>query len=298
MFYMNSVKKSYYYCLTAKYIACLKLFRKCKYSPFCEPYEICQPLLFVSSAWCFLESAYAYVGVSKSSQACKTIIALVQWIELNSAYHLVAITAIRYISITKPLKYHIWLTERNTMFCIIIIWISTCVIPTSFYASTAADTQLGLCRFEAVYPPQNALFLCFGTMVIPGVIMVTLYFFIIRIARKQARQIIAIEKSLGIANGKCSIFRREMKSAMAVSLLVGWFVIAWSPLLIYIIYSTVCKCESNLYVRTTCRLIVYTNYAVNVFIYSGRMKEFRKCVGKDFWCLCDKVKGLSIELSK
>lgn len=65
----------------------------------------------------------------------------------------------------------------------------------------------------------------------------------------QVRQIITIEMSLGIGTGKFNMFRREMKSAMAVSLLVGWFVVAWSPLAVYIIYSTVCKCESNLYVR-------------------------------------------------
>ncbi|XP_069125546.1 bombesin receptor subtype-3-like [Argopecten irradians] len=142
------------------------------------------------------------------------------------------------------------------------------------------------CRYELIFTETQSLVLTFLSGVIPLSIMVVLYSIIARIARKHIRDIGACCGSDFLKTGKHHVFRREMRSTLTVSLLVGYFAFVWIPHCIYIVYSSACQCYISPYIRLSSRMLVYTNNAINIFIYAGRIHLFRKLAVKDVKQCC------------
>nr|ADF87940.1 G protein-coupled receptor [Azumapecten farreri] len=223
-----------------------------------------------------------------ASQAgvCVGLITAIQWIEMNSAYHLVAITVNRYIAIVRPLKYHVYLTSRTVIVTLCTIWLTTLATSTAIY-STGDHEGRGkaeACRYELLFTETQSIALAVLSGVVPLSVMVVLYTIIARIARKHIRDIAACCGSESL--GKQHVLRREMRSTLTVSILVGYFAFAWLPHCFYLIYSITCQCRISPYIRLSSRILVYTNNAINIFIYAGRIHLFRKFAVNDIKQLC------------
>ncbi|XP_060076098.1 adrenocorticotropic hormone receptor-like [Ylistrum balloti] len=218
---------------------------------------------------------------------CEGLITTVQWLEMNSAYHLVAITINRYIAIVKPLQYHVYLTCRRAAVVICTIWITTLVTSAAIYSTTNRDNkEAKVCRYELIFTEAQSIILTIFSGVIPISVMVVLYTIIARIARKHIRDIAACCGADFLKLGKHHVFRREMRSTLTVSLLVGYFAFVWVPHCTYIVYSVACQCYISPYIRLSTRMLVYTNNAINIFIYAGRIHLFRKLAMKDIKQCC------------
>ncbi|KAL3882093.1 hypothetical protein ACJMK2_028464 [Sinanodonta woodiana] len=77
-------------------------------------------------------------------------------------------------------------------------------------------------------------------------------------------------------NGNQNVFKREIKSTIMVSILLGFFTLSWLPVIVYFFVSVSCNgCYINHYIRASVRILLYLNSAVNVFIYAGRLSDFR-----------------------
>ncbi|KAK3596938.1 hypothetical protein CHS0354_002505 [Potamilus streckersoni] len=97
-------------------------------------------------------------------------------------------------------------------------------------------------------------------------------------------------------NRNQNVFKREIKSTVMVSILLGFYTLSWLPVIIYFFVSVSCNgCHINHYIRASVRILLYLNSAVNVFIYAGRLSDFRIFFLR-YWRRC--CKGLNREHRK
>ncbi|OWF53320.1 Dopamine D2-like receptor [Mizuhopecten yessoensis] len=147
---------------------------------------------------------------------CEGLITAIQWIEMNSAYHLVAITVNRYIAIVRPLKYHVYLNSRRVIVTLCAIWLTTLATSTAIYSpgDYVGQDKAKACRYELVFTETQSIVMAVLSGVIPLSVMVVLYTIIARIARKHIRDIAASCGSDSLRLGKQHVLRREMRSTL------------------------------------------------------------------------------------
>ncbi|KAL5012132.1 hypothetical protein ScPMuIL_010683 [Solemya velum] len=185
----------------------------------------------------------------------------------SSSFHLVAITVTRYIYIVKHYKQYELVTHRRMLVGIAITWVLAIVITLPMYIVEQPGNYSNICRFELVYSPSHTWTFFSVQFVVPMTIMVALYLRIIYAVKTRT-----IDSMRRTANNSTAF--------VMVTMLLGWFTISYIPLSIYLIIAVKVQ-NINKYVRATVRLLTYTNYLINVFIYAGRLKDFRKCLYGD-----------------
>ncbi|KAK3097171.1 hypothetical protein FSP39_007095 [Pinctada imbricata] len=222
-------------------------------------------------------------------KVCRFIVTEVLALEICSSYHLVAITATRYIAIMKPLRYHRYVTTKSTVIVISLIWVLSQGVTIAMYNIVEPTAGYQFCRYELLFSLTHVAVLFVIQLFIPLFIMIGLYFRIAKVARAQAR-IIALQErgiwstngSTGNTTGSRTAIRNELKSTIMVSILLGFFAMSWTPMIIYFFIFISCNgCNVNRFVRATCRILLFLNSAVNVFIYAGRLKMFRQSIIQD-----------------
>ncbi|XP_048767267.1 melanocortin receptor 5-like [Ostrea edulis] len=220
---------------------------------------------------------------------CRFLVTEVLALEICSSYHLVAITVTRYIAIVYPLRYHLYVTTRSTKFIIFTIWVlsqGVCIVMYTIYnPEEYIKEPTSVCRYELIFSIAHVCVLFFIQLFLPLLIMLGLYVKIARIARAQAK-IIALQERVPWNNSpkaSSNVIRHELKSTFMVSILLGCFTIGWMPMMIYFFYEITCvNCYVTPFIRASCRILLFMNSAVNVFIYAGRLAAFRKSIKSDF----------------
>lgn len=221
---------------------------------------------------------------------CRFLVTEVLALEICSSYHLVAITVTRYIAIVYPLRYHLYITTKSTKFVISTIWIlsqGVCIVMYTIYNPEEYINKPGsVCRYELIFSIAHVSVLFIIQLFLPLLVMLGLYFRIAKIARAQAK-VIALQERVSWKNSPQSssnIIRHELKSTFMVSILLGCFAIGWMPMMIYFFYEITCvqNCSITPFIRASCRILLFMNSAVNVFIYAGRLAAFRKSIKNDF----------------
>ncbi|XP_061169537.1 melanocortin receptor 5-like [Saccostrea echinata] len=221
---------------------------------------------------------------------CRFLVTEVLALEICSSYHLVAITVTRYIAIVYPLRYHLYVTTKSTRFVIATIWVlsqGVCIVMYTIYNPEEYINKPGsVCRYELIFSIAHVCVLFIIQLFLPLLIMLGLYVRIAKIARTQAK-VIALQERVSWNNSPKSssnVIRHELKSTFMVSILLGCFTIGWMPMMIYFFYEITCvqNCNVTPFIRASCRILLFTNSAVNVFIYAGRLAAFRKSIRNDF----------------
>ncbi|XP_070564157.1 adenosine receptor A1-like isoform X2 [Ptychodera flava] len=199
---------------------------------------------------------------------CLFLLAGVEVFHCCSAWSLVAITVTRYISIFDPLRYHDRVTARRTAAAIVSIWIFSAFYSFVQYVRPVHKVNFhGLCRYELMYDELwHSLTISTVVVLIPLVIMMTLYIRIWLVVRKQVR-------AMSIEHGHS--FRHELKVTKMIAMILGYFCLAWMPLLIFLFVEFTCHCEINRYIRAVVRIFLHTNSAVNFVVYGMCNREFR-----------------------
>ncbi|XP_061169538.1 melanocortin receptor 3-like [Saccostrea echinata] len=219
---------------------------------------------------------------------CRFLVTEVLALGIICSYHLVAITVTRYVAIVYPLRYHLYITTKSTKYTIFTIWALSqcvCIIMYTFYNREEYIEGRVVCRYELIFSVTHVIIFLIIQLFLPLLIMLTLYIRIVKIARSQAKIIALQERVLGnrSLNSSNNFIRQELKSTVMVSVLLGFYIMAWTPLTIYFFYQITCatNCYDSSFIRATCRILLFMNSAVNVFIYAGRLPEFRKSIRLD-----------------
>lgn len=175
-----------------------------------------------------------------------------------SILHLVTISLERFFAVVHPIRH------RNTsakvyFISLVVIW----VIP--------AVACVAALKVKEINQQANMLFLFIGFFVIPLLVILFTYAMIWRAASNRIQPSQDSSRSM----------KRDMRIAVTIALVIGFFVIAWLPFFIVQLLLVFCeKCQPGIYSRTEILLFLkfmhYSNSAVNPIVYAVKIPEFRR----------------------
>uniref|UniRef100_A0A8C4RJN0 G-protein coupled receptors family 1 profile domain-containing protein n=1 Tax=Erpetoichthys calabaricus TaxID=27687 RepID=A0A8C4RJN0_ERPCA len=206
-----------------------------------------------------------------------------------SIIHLSVISIDRYYAVCHPLRYKTKITLSITVNIICTSWVVSAVLGFGI-----VFLELNLKGIEDFY---NTNINCVGSCIlmqneasgllsslfsfyIPGFIMVCIYIKIFKVARRQARSIRDTARPTQITeeNGDSASSKREAKAAKTLAIVLGVFLICWSPFF-------VCNIIDPFIHYTTSPLLIDTlswfgllNSTFNPIVYGFFYSWFRKAL--------------------
>lgn len=183
-----------------------------------------------------------------------------------SILHLVTISLERFFAVVYPIRH------RNTSakvyyFSLAVVW----VIP-----AAACGSAL---KLREVNRQGNMLFLFIGFFVIPLLVILFTYARIWRAASNRIQP----------SQGSSRTMKRDMRIAVTIALVIGFFVIAWLPFFIVQLLLVFCmRCQPGIYsteLLLFLKFMHYSNSAVNPIVYAVKIPEFRRAF-KQLVSLC------------
>ena len=208
----------------------------------------------------------------KTMQACDLILSSF-WRCLDilfstaSIMNLCAISCDRYIAITSPLRYSLILTKTRAMIALIGLW---------SYSATIAAINI----HSGIYYPVLVFVVSF---LLPLSVMIYSYSRIFLAALRQARRIQPLRQAY--------YFKREIKAAKTLAIVMGAFIVCWAPFFIMNILVTFLKFYVPLVATFAIKLLHYGNSALNPVIYSSSNRDFRHKILRVLPCKCGQIQS-------
>ncbi|XP_021353687.1 adenosine receptor A3-like [Mizuhopecten yessoensis] len=229
-------------------------------------------------------AALSYQGLPRDFMGCVFINSLVVMFTQISIFNLVAVAVERFIAINYPFFYQRHLTVRVALYIVALTWVAAILIGlTPVFGWNLGPTVNNVCAFVFVIDMAYMVYFnFFGFVLIPLFIMFVLYSYIFYIVRKHMAKIAALEivqESEG--RQKQRQFRKEVKAAKSLAIVIGVFVICWLPIHILNSITLLCKdCSYPMELLLAAILLSHANSTVNPFLYAiGNSKyqiAFRK----------------------
>ena len=208
----------------------------------------------------------------KTVQACDPIL-MAFWRCLDilfstaSIMNLCAISCDRYIAITSPLRYSLILTKTRAMLALIGLW--------SYSATIAAINIHG-----GIYYPVLVFVVSF---LLPLSVMFYSYSRIFLAALRQARRIQPMRQAF--------YFKREIKAAKTLAIVMGAFIVCWTPFFIMNILVRFLQFYVPPIATLAIKLLHYGNSALNPVIYSSSNRDFRHKILRVLPCNCGQIQS-------
>ena len=189
------------------------------------------------------------------------------WITLDISCATASITSLavvsidRFIVISKPLSYERFLQKSRAIFVIFIVW--------CYSISVAVLREINW-HYYSLLVTGFSFLLPFGTILFA-------YANIFKAAKFQAKRIrrSCLPNSTG-SNTNKKHFEKELKATKTISLVIGAFLVCWSPFFVLSILSKYCtQCTISFEVVIIVKWLHYANSALNPIIYSMHNREFR-----------------------
>lgn len=235
-----------------------------------------------------------------------------------SILNLCAISVDRYIHIRNPLRYHVKMKLRTVLLTITLLWLCSFVIsfipislrwhetpvhlnPNATTATPPIEDDTPKCALEI--NPTYAIVSSTISFYFPCVVLVSLYIRLYKYARKHVKTIKALAVSpafmqeggedctrkLNDSPTHTSRGSREHKAAITVGVIMGVFLLCWTPFFCINIINACCNgcVPSPLWLGLT--WLGYFNSSMNPIIYSIFNTEFREAFKKLLYI--DRCKG-------
>ncbi|KAL8599077.1 hypothetical protein ACOMHN_006886 [Nucella lapillus] len=145
---------------------------------------------------------------------------------------------------------------------------------------------------EAIYTERELGLLAVFQFALPFTLMLLFYLKMLCQARRLNKRVtstsIATHSTMESQQSRATIRQRQHKSFIIITLLIGCFAVSYLPLIGYffvVIFEGKPKTDYE-YLSATSRIFLAFNTAVNVFIYAGRMSDFRHCLHRDLASSC------------
>ncbi|XP_035385030.1 trace amine-associated receptor 1-like [Electrophorus electricus] len=207
-----------------------------------------------------------------------------------SLLNLMCIAVDRYYAVCHPLMYHIKITPLAAVFLIAASW-SFATLPALvmmfpyFNAKSSEDFYKdnavckGLCVVHLA--PMTSLTLSILCFYLPAAAMLSLYLKIFTVAKMQSRSIHnALYDSSDKKNSKKNptISKSEIKATKTLSIVMGVFLLFYSPLLMYSIMIPISGNFGPAQLYDVLSWIGYSNSACNPIVYALFYRWFRKAL--------------------
>ncbi|XP_051884655.1 melanocyte-stimulating hormone receptor [Pristis pectinata] len=178
---------------------------------------------------------------------------------VSSLSFLAAIAADRYVTIFYALRYHAIMTTRNAVIIIVGIWI---------VSSTSSIMFI-------IYSESSAVIICLiSFFFVMLMIMGGLYFHMFTLAQIHTKKIMAQRKNRPTHQAA------NMKGAITLTILLGLFLICWSPFFLHLLL--IISCPNNPYCLCFTShfnmflILIICNSVFDPVIYAFRSRELRK----------------------
>ncbi|XP_062857144.1 trace amine-associated receptor 1b [Trichomycterus rosablanca] len=205
-----------------------------------------------------------------------------------SIFHLLCVSTERFCAVCSPLTYRSRFRSATVLFLVSASWL----IP-GVFAYTMVFGELNIRGDEAFFDTNFRcvggchVFFSHGSAVvtsmvsffIPGLIMFLIYARIYMVARSQARSINVLANQLRMHHHKPRMFRyRTRKGTMTIAIVVGVFLICWSPFFFCNIIDPFVDYKISPALIDALVWFGYLNSALNPFIYAFLYPWFRKAL--------------------
>ncbi|XP_038271042.1 glucose-dependent insulinotropic receptor [Dermochelys coriacea] len=203
---------------------------------------------------------------------------------------MIIVTFDRYLAIKQPFQYFRIMSGLVVGACIVGLWLAACFI--GFLPVIVQGFQQsyeGKCTFFGVFQPTYMLTIfCIGFF--PALfIFIYLYCDILKIASLHVQHIREVAQVGLSGNSPLPHNTSDMKAVRTVAILIGCFVLSWSPFFIASIVKTMCqKCLPYDVIERYLWLLGLCNSLLNPLIYAYWQKEVRLQIYQ--LCLCVKRK--------
>ena len=174
-----------------------------------------------------------------------------------SILHLVTISLERFFAVVYPIRHRNTSAKVYVIF-LVVVWVIPAV------ACGAAN------KLKSINRQANMLFLFIGFFVIPLLVILFTYAMIWRAANNRIQPSQDSSRSM----------KRDMRIAITIALVIGFFVIAWLPFFIVQLLLVFCeKCQPGIFsteLLLFLKFMHYSNSAVNPIVYAVKIPEFRR----------------------
>ena len=200
------------------------------------------------------------------------------WIHTTVAttFNLCCVSLDRYIAIIHSLRYREILTKRRCYELIAAVWLMSLILPCSRLVVSEGSVALWL-SFTII------------TVLIPMIVIISCSIRILRAAAEQSRKIVT-ENTLQHQDAVKKV-KKNSKAAKTVSIVVGLFVVCWTPSLVtsLVNYFTPDPCGldkqlSYYTVWTSVEALAFTSSGINPWVYCLRNDEFYEALSRTFPC--------------
>ncbi|XP_043563452.1 melanocyte-stimulating hormone receptor [Chiloscyllium plagiosum] len=186
---------------------------------------------------------------------------------VSSLSFLGAIAADRYITIFYALRYHTIMTTRRAVIIIVTIWLVSSISSILFI----------------IYSDSSAVIIClisffFAMLIIMG----ALYLHMFTLARIHAKKIMTQHKK------RTAHQATNMKGAITLTILLGLFLICWSPFFLHLLLIIICPKNPYCLCFTShfkmFLILIICNSVIDPIIYAFRSQELRKTLKEFISC--------------
>ncbi|KAI9548940.1 hypothetical protein NQZ68_003474 [Dissostichus eleginoides] len=220
------------------------------------------------------------LGFNTQFCTCLFLSCLLLIITQSSILSLLAIAIDRYLRVKIPTRYTTIVTQRRACVAVCLCWILsflTGLVPMlgwnnldNLEGNLTISSEI-VCEFTAVMRMDYMVYFnFFGWVVVPLSIMIALYAEIFRVIRRQLNR---------RAEATCDAeryFRKELKLAKSLALVVFLFAVCWLPIHIMNCIDFFCpECSIPKFAMYVGIFMSHVNSALNPMVYAFRIKVFR-----------------------
>ncbi|ELU04672.1 hypothetical protein CAPTEDRAFT_222945 [Capitella teleta] len=173
----------------------------------------------------------------------------------SSPFNVVAITVVRYMSIRWPLRHKHLLTTTRVQRGIALVWVLAFAYGLLFYARPRPAGYCGVCRSELHWQFHQVRMMASASPVLQGNVN---------------------------QNFNAKSRQNEKTLSRVSTFLVTYFFFSYIPFILYTLVHKLCDCTINGYLRSSVRILLFSNTTVNFFAYIFTHPAFRFAIVKLF----------------